>query len=126
MATILVVDDKPANRALLHYLLGRAGHSVIEASDGEQAVAAAGATDVDLVVMDIAMPGVDGFTAARTMRGDRRLEGIPLLAVSATAYATDDAARQAGFDAFFPLPIDPETFVREIESRLPASAARGA
>ena len=99
LPTILVVDDKAANRDLLAYLLGSSGHVVEQAASGQAALAAVAAAVPDLVIMDISMPGVDGFTAARRLRTDARLDDVPLVAVSATSYADVSSARAAGFDA---------------------------
>jgi CheY-like chemotaxis protein len=123
MARILVVDDRMANRDLVAYLLGYFGHDVATASDGAGAVEAALADTPDLVVMDIAMPGMDGYTAARLMRSQPILQNVPLVAVSATSGATAEMAQEAGFDGFYPLPIDPEQFVALLEPFLSPSSS---
>jgi CheY-like chemotaxis protein len=120
VAHILVVDDRVANRDLLSYLLGYFGHEVTTAADGAAAVRQALAHPPDLIVMDIAMPGVDGYTAARLMRDEPALRDVPLVAVSATS-ATPQTARDAGFDGFYPLPIDPQEFVTLLEPFLAGS-----
>jgi CheY-like chemotaxis protein len=130
MARILVVDDRPENRDLLAYLLSYFGHEVVTASNGVDAVGAALAQLPDLVVMDIAMPGMDGFTAARLMRSEEALSDMPLVAVSATGALNSEMAHAAGFDAFYPLPIDPRQFVTQLEPflsrpRVAEDAAQG-
>jgi two-component system, cell cycle response regulator DivK len=115
MARILVVDDQAENRDLLAYLLGYFGHDVSTAPDGAAGMRAALAGRPDLIIMDIAMPGVDGYTAARLMRSEQALADVPLVAVSATGTATLKRARAAGFDAFYPIPIDPRKFMIQIE-----------
>ena len=115
MARILVVDDRPENRDLLSYLLGYFGHAVSTAHDGASAVRAAMADPPDLILMDLAMPGMDGYTAARLIRSERALKDVPLIAVSAMGMATLELALEAGFDAFYPLPIEPRDFVARIE-----------
>ena len=115
MATVLVVDDRPENRDLLIYLLGYFGHEVSSAADGAEAIRAAMAYPPDLILMDLAMPGMDGYTAAGLMRSDETLRNVPLVAVSATGSATPETAKAAGFDAFYPMPIDPRDFMTRIE-----------
>jgi CheY-like chemotaxis protein len=115
MARILVVDDRAENRDLLAYLLSYFGHEVVTASNGVDAVGVALAQFPDLVVMDIAMPGMDGFTAASLMRSEEALSATPLVAVSATGAVNSEMAHVAGFDAFYPLPIDPRHFLTQLE-----------
>jgi CheY-like chemotaxis protein len=125
VARVLVVDDQPANRDLVAYLLRYFGHDVATAPDGASAVRAARAQHPDLIVMDLAMPGMDGYTAAQLMRAEQSLTGIRLIAVSATGTASEGAACAAGFDAFYPMPIDPQAFMSFLEAfiRQPAATA---
>jgi CheY-like chemotaxis protein len=118
MARILVVDDKAENRDLLSYLFGYFHHEVVTASDGADAVRAALAEAPDLIVMDIAMPGMDGYTAARFIRSEQALSRVPLVAVSAIDEVTPEAAQASGFDAFYPIPIEPQVFITRMESIL--------
>jgi two-component system, cell cycle response regulator len=120
MARILVVDDQPTNRDLLSYLLTYFGHEVSTACDGAEAVRAAVADPPDLIIMDIVMPGMDGYTAARLMRSERALRDVPLVAVSAAIVLTLESAQAAGFDDFYQLPIDPEGFMAKIEALIGA------
>lgn len=125
MARILVVDDQAENRALLSYLLGYYGHEVTTASDGAKAVQAALAEPPDLIVMDIAMPGTDGYTAARMIRSEQALTGVSLIAVSATGAVTTQRAQAAGFDAYYQMPIDPGEFVNQLGPYLGRPRAAG-
>lgn len=125
MARILVVDDRAENRDLLRVLFGYFGHDVTMSANGADAVRAALAESPDLVVMDIAMPGMDGYAAARLMRSERALDGVPLVAVSATGSANLELVREAGFDAFYPLPIEPRDFVARLEPLLRERDAAG-
>ena len=115
MARILVVDDQAENRDLLAYLLRYYGHTVSVASDGAAGVRAALADPPDLVLMDIAMPVIDGLTAARQMRSHPELADTPLIAVSATGSITQEMIRASGFDGFYPIPIDAAHFVAQLE-----------
>jgi CheY-like chemotaxis protein len=125
MARILVVDDRAENRDLLSYLLGYFGHQVSTAPGGAAAVRAALAEPHDLVVMDIDMPGVDGYAAARLMRAEEGLRELPLVAVSATGQASPEKVQEAGFDAFYPLPIEPRDFMDRLEHFLRGRDAAG-
>jgi CheY-like chemotaxis protein len=118
MARILVVDDRAVNRDLLSYLLSYFGHDVSTASDGADAVRTALAESFDLIVMDIEMPGTDGYAAARLMRAETALRDVPLIAVSAASTTTLESAQRVGFVDFYPIPIEPRDFVARLESRL--------
>jgi CheY-like chemotaxis protein len=115
MARILVVDDQAENRDLLAYLLGYYGHTVSVAADGAAGVRAALADLPDLVLMDIAMPVIDGLEAARQMRSYPQLANTPLIAISATGTITEEMIKASGFDGFYPIPIEPAHFVGQLE-----------
>ena len=104
---ILVVDDVVDNLALISLDLQQLGYRVVTASDGEKAFRVASLTKPDLILMDIAMPGVDGLEAARRIREDENLRSTPVVAL--TAYDTGGfqrAAADAGFDAYLTKPIN--------------------
>ncbi|MGZ6125616.1 MAG: hybrid sensor histidine kinase/response regulator, partial [Myxococcales bacterium] len=104
--TILVVDDHDLNRELAREILERRGCRVLLAQGGEQALSLALAQPPDLVLMDLAMPGKDGFAVAGELRRDRRTMAIPLVALTALAMPGDDArVRAAGFDGYIPKPL---------------------
>src|ERR1700682_2357815 len=79
MATILVADDRPTNREFLVTLLGYSGHRLLEAADGAEALAAARAVHVDLVISDILMPTMDGYELVHQLRADSGLAGTPVI-----------------------------------------------
>jgi CheY-like chemotaxis protein len=118
---ILVVDDYPDNVASMAMLLRLYGHEVDTASGGSAAVAAALARPPDVVLLDISMPGMDGYEVARRLRGmfgDR----VTLLAI--TAYGSEEDrqhCRAAGFDRHIIKPADPqklERLLRELAKSL--------
>lgn len=80
MANILVVDDSPALTALLRAVLEGAGHTVLEANDGARGLAVLSSATVDLVVLDMMMPGMDGIEAVRRLRGGGN--PVPVIAMS--------------------------------------------
>jgi CheY-like chemotaxis protein len=107
---ILVVDDEPANRALAAGILVAAGWRVHEAENGDTAVAAAREHRYDLILMDIQMPGHDGFDTARTIRsGNGPGASVPILAFTAVPPGDTIAhARAAGMDGHISKPFTPE------------------
>ncbi len=116
---VLVVDDVPINRDMLVELLTTLGFDVLQAGDGEQALAAAQAQRPDLVVMDVVMPVMDGLGAIRRMREIAALQAVPVIAASASASSGDrDASLAAGASSFLPKPIDHDSLLREISELL--------
>jgi CheY-like chemotaxis protein len=119
-ARILVVEDTAYSLQLMTYLLTAYEHTVVEAVTGEQAIELASATAPDLVVMDLQLPGIDGYETLEALRSMPDLDGVPVVAVTSFAMVGDrDRALDAGFDHYVTKPIDPESFVEEINTRLP-------
>jgi two-component system cell cycle response regulator DivK len=99
---ILVIEDQEDNRQILRDLLTSADFEVIEAENGEDGVAAAAAQRPDLILMDIQLPGLDGYEATRRIKADATLRGIPVIAVTSHALSGDaERARAAGCDAYW-------------------------
>ena len=135
--TILVADDSDVNREVARSILERKGARVVLAEDGAQAVELMrrGGHRVDLVLMDIHMPVMDGFDATRAIRQTLRLTSLPILALTAGVTSDErEGARAAGMDDFITKPFDPDRLLRGIVDRLglaspsevPASAAPAA
>ena len=104
---ILVADDNEDGREMLHYLLTKEGHTVVQAEDGERALAAAVALDPDLAILDISMPGLNGYEVARKLRPTEESRRPFLVALSGLGQAEDKArAAAAGFDQHFTKPVD--------------------
>lgn len=119
MAKILLVEDNPTNLALMSYLLGAFGHQTVSAANGEIGVALAEAERPELVLMDLQMPRMDGFAAARLIRLNPAMDQVRIIAVTASAMVGDrDKILAAGFDGYIAKPITPETFVTQVESFL--------
>ena len=103
--TILVVEDQEDNRQILRDLLGSAGFQMVEAHDGEQALAMARSQRPDLILMDIQLPILDGYEATRAIKRDPELKHIPVIAVTSYALSGDETrAREAGCDAYVAKP----------------------
>ncbi len=121
-ARVLVVDDQRENLELMTYLLQAFGHETFAAGDGAEGVAAAAELRPDVIVMDLQMPKMDGLEAAAVLKADPELRAIPLLAVTAYAMVGDrEKVMAAGFDGYITKPIEPETFVRDVEAHLAAA-----
>jgi CheY-like chemotaxis protein len=124
-ACILVVDDNPTNLKLATALLELEGHQVMRATDAEQAQALLQARLPDLILMDIALPGMDGLELTRRLKADARYARLPILALTASAMKGDEAkARDAGCDGYITKPIDTRTLPGRIAQALAARGGR--
>ena len=104
---ILVADDNDDGREMLVYLLTADGHTVAEAPDGRAAVDTAATFHPDVVILDIGMPGMNGYTAAQTLRAREETSSVVLVALSGLGQQEDKArAAEAGFDRHFTKPVD--------------------
>jgi CheY-like chemotaxis protein len=119
MATILLVEDNIANRVLAAKLLGAAGHEVIEAENGEDGLALARQRHPDLILMDLALPKLDGWETLRLLRADPETATSRVVAVTAHAMVGDrERALEAGFDEYMTKPIDANTFAETVGRQL--------
>jgi CheY-like chemotaxis protein len=105
-AKVLVVEDDTMNLELVHEVLEFAGCEVIEAATGAEAVSALERERPDLVLMDIQLPGVDGYELTKSIKADERFRHIPVVALTAFAMKGDEEkALEAGCDGYIPKPI---------------------
>jgi two-component system cell cycle response regulator DivK len=119
MARILLVEDNEMNRDMLSRRLERRGYEVIVAVDGEEGVARAKADAPDLVLMDMSLPGIDGWEATRQLKAADETRSIPVLALTAHAMAGDrEKALAAGCDEFDTKPVDLPRLLEKIEGLL--------
>jgi len=117
---ILVVEDQEDNRQILRDLLTSASYEVVEAKDGEQALAAVRAQRPDLILMDIQLPVLDGYEATRRIKADPQLNSIPVIVVTSYALSGDESkARAAGCDAYVTKPYSPRQLLAKIKEFLP-------
>ena len=117
---ILVVEDQEDNRRILRDLLTHAGYEIIEAENGEEALAVAARERPDLILMDIQLPGLDGYEATRRLKADPALRSIPIIVVTSYALSGDEAkARAAGCDAYVTKPYSPRQLLAKIREYLP-------
>lgn len=116
---VLIIEDHADNLELMNYLLKAFGYATLTAVDGLAGMELAQSEDLELVLCDIQLPGIDGFEVARRLKRDERLRSIPLVAITALAMVGDrERALGAGFDGYIAKPINPETFVASVEAFL--------
>lgn len=116
---ILLVEDNDQNSYLVTFLMQSRGWEVIRAADGEAGLALAATCDPVLILLDIQLPGMDGYAVARALRNDPRLDPIPVVAVTSYAMAGDrERCLTAGCDGYIEKPIEPATFARDVEKFL--------
>jgi CheY-like chemotaxis protein len=118
VAKILIVEDSPDNMKLFRALLAARGHTVYGLSGGEGLLEMIGGAVPDLVLMDIQLPGKDGFALLREIR-DSAHAGLRVLALTAHAMRGDrERAMEAGFDGYITKPIDIRSFPQEVEQAI--------
>ena len=121
MKRILVAEDRLASLELIRTVLESAGYEVIDAIDGQDALHKASVNSVDLVLLDLQMPKIDGFGVVRQLRNDPKFNNIPIVALTASAMQGDrERALGAGFSSYIAKPIDLAALRREIERLLSA------
>lgn len=112
---VLVVDDNAMNLELATDLLESAGLDVLQATRAPEGINLAKTSKPDLILMDIGLPGMDGYTAVRTLKADVATRAIPTVALTAFAMDADkERAIEAGFDGFITKPIQTRAFVSEV------------
>ena len=113
--TVLVVDDQPDERAIQGAMLSHLGYAVVEAPDGESALRAALEHAPDLVLLDVAMPRMDGFSVCRRLRADARTAGVRVLLFTASVVGDlERMATECGADGILAKPVDPRRVAEEV------------
>ena len=119
VAKILLVEDDEMNRDMLSRRLIKRGYEVVIATDGQQGVDLARTEDPALILMDMSLPVMDGWTASRTLKGDPDTNAIPIIALTAHAMSGDEAkAREAGCDEFDTKPVELKRLLSKMEGLL--------
>jgi len=120
MATLLIVDTNPSDRRMYVTLLGNYGHRLLEASDGVEALALAKAELPDLVITDILMPHMDGFTLVRRLRAEPLLAGVPVIFQTANYFEAEvrRLAQASGIRFILSKPTDPQEILRTVNAAL--------
>jgi twitching motility two-component system response regulator PilH len=107
MAKILIVDDSPTELHVLAKILQQAGHDALTASDGEAGIVAAKAQNPDVILMDVVMPGINGFQATRKLSRDPQTQHIPILMVTTKDQETDrEWGMRQGAKGYLVKPVD--------------------
>jgi two-component system, cell cycle response regulator DivK len=114
--TILYVEDNVDNRNLIRRVLNSEGYAMIEAMKAEQAIEKLEAEKVDLILMDINMPDMDGYTLTAKIKEIEKFSKIPIIAVTANVMRGDrEKSLQAGCDGYIQKPIDIDTLTQQVE-----------
>jgi two-component system cell cycle response regulator DivK len=117
--TILVVEDHDDNRRIMRDLFTSKGYKVIEAVTGIDGVAMAETHMPDLILMDIQLPGIDGYEATRRIKSISGIEKIPIIAVTSYALSGDDKkAYEAGCDDYVTKPFSPRELLKKVQKYL--------
>ena len=115
MSSILVVEDNERNMYLIAFILEKMGHRVLRAVTGEAGVEVAERERPDLILMDIQLPGIDGFEATKRIRASATAGGIPIVAITSFAMTGDrERLLAAGCNGYIEKPIDPDTIMAQI------------
>ena len=116
---ILVVEDQEDNRRILRDLLSNAGFELVEAESGEDALSAVMTRHPDLILMDIQLPTMDGYEAARRIRSNPEMKEVSIIAVTSYALAGDDAkALAAGCNCYVSKPFSPRALLEKVREYL--------
>jgi two-component system, cell cycle response regulator DivK len=116
---ILLIEDNAHNRYLVTFLLQARGWEIVHAENGPEGLALAEQIDPVLVLLDIQLPGMDGYAVARALRSNTKFDTIPIVAVTSYAMPGDrERCVESGCTGYLEKPIDPETFAQAVESFL--------
>ncbi len=116
---LLLIEDNEQNRYLVTYLLEARGWKVVHASDGPAGLKLTASTDPAIILLDIQLPGMDGYSVARALRENPALLSVPIIAVTSYAMTGDrDRCIAAGCSGYIEKPLDPDTFCSEVERYL--------
>jgi CheY-like chemotaxis protein len=120
---ILLIEDNAVNRRLAQFLLKSQGYEVWEATNAAEAFASLKERRPDLILMDVQLPGMDGLTATKQLKGDPSTRDIPVLAVTSYAMKGDEAkALEAGCNGYVTKPIDKTVFLQAVAKVLTEQA----
>jgi DNA-binding response OmpR family regulator len=117
--SVLIVDDEPMARTLLRLMLVRAGFNVSEAEDGYDALKKVRQSQPDIVLLDVMMPGMDGFTVCETLRNEKDTASLPVIMLSAkTDLDSINKGLRVGATKYLTKPISPEELTRQVREVL--------
>ncbi len=112
---VLIVDDEPQARSMMRLILVRAGFNVLEAKDGHDALEEVARQIPDLMILDIMMPGIDGFTVCETLRADDKTASLPIIVLSAKTDAESvKRGLEVGATKYLTKPVSPNDLTRHV------------
>lgn len=118
---ILIVDDDNQSRYMLTFLLESNNYMVYQSTNGVDAIAKAKSSNPDTIILDIQLPLMNGYEVIKGLKVDNGLKNIPIVVVTSFAMNGDmNKAMEAGADGYIAKPINPDTFVSQIESLIPS------
>lgn len=121
--SVLIVDDEPMARTLLRLMLVRAGFNVSEAEDGFDALEKIKRNRPDIILLDVMMPGMDGFSVCETLRSESETASLPIIMLSAkTDINSVNKGLQVGATKYLTKPISPEELTRHVHDALDETA----
>jgi len=124
VASILVAEDNPLNFELVRDVLQSTGHAINWARDGAEALERVRSLHVDLLLLDLHLPGVDGMEVLTTIRGDRRLKRLPVLVISADAMTgVSEWVLRSGADSYLAKPFKVKDLIQRVEDLLQTAGA---
>jgi len=117
--TVLYIEDNEQNLYLVTFLLRSNGYGVLQAREGQEGIAMAARHQPDLILLDIQLPGMDGYSVARRLKRTSQAARAPIVALTSYALAGDrEKALESGCSGYIEKPIDPDTFLAQIEKHL--------
>ncbi len=121
---VLIIEDNEQNLYLVSFILESNGYEIVQARDGLEGIELAGRLKLDLILLDIQLPGMDGHQVARVLRSNPALANVPIVAVTSYAMVGDrELALAAGCTGYIEKPINPDTFVADVERHLAKNAS---
>jgi two-component system, cell cycle response regulator DivK len=124
--TILVIEDNEQNLYLVTFLLEKHGHRVVPARNGEEGLELAGRIHPAMILLDIQLPGMDGYAVAHALRENAALDDVPIVAVTSYAMQGDrERVMGAGCNGYLEKPINPDTFLVDVERFLSPNPEQG-
>ncbi len=118
-ARVLIIEDNEQNLYLVRFILEKNGYAVFAAPDGPSGIAEADRINPDLILLDIQLPGMDGYAVARHLRDNPKLAQTPVVAVTSYAMPGDrEKAYEAGCNGYIEKPINPDIFLSQVEAHL--------
>lgn len=116
LAKVLIIEDNESNLYMMKFIISKLGHSILEARDGITGLKIAIEEIPDLILMDIQLPLLDGYSVTRKLRENDKLKNIPIIAVTSYAMVGDrEKSLEAGCTAYIEKPINPEIFIKEVQ-----------